>query len=108
MSPFVSQHGLRVNGLGSLVLLDNLGDPSGSRAERYEYDEVANRVRLVGVYGSSPGVIARLGGTTQQLLEGRTLVAYVFGALRIRSLYDPDLGMTRKGTSEQVFASRRR
>ncbi len=114
---FFRQHGLRVNGLGSLVLLDNLGDPSGSRAERYEYDEVGKTVRLLGVYGASPGVIAQLGGTTQQLPGGRTLVAYgnggrveeydaagkvvwridgnsgyVFRAQRIRSLYFPGIG----------------
>jgi hypothetical protein len=114
---FNRQHGLRVTGLGTFLLLDNLGDAAASRAERYEYDEVGKTARLLGTYGSSPGVIAQLGGTTQQLPGGRTLVAYgnggrveeydaagnvvwridgnsgyVFRAQRIRSLYFPGIG----------------
>jgi len=117
---FLRQHGLRVSGLGSLVLLDNLGEPAGSRAERFEYDEVRKTVRLAGVYVASPSVIAQQGGTTQELPGGRTLVAYgnggrveeydaagnvmwrihgnpgyVFRAQRIRSLYHPGVGLTR-------------
>ena len=117
---FLRQHGLRVTGSGRLMLLDNLGDPSGSRAERYEFDEVRKTVRLVGLYQSSPGVIAQLGGSTQQLPGGRMLVAYgngnrveeydsagnvvwriygssgyIFRAQRILSLYNPGLGLTR-------------
>lgn len=111
---FVRQHGLRVSGAGELTLLDNLGDPAGSRAERYLIDEASRSARLVGSYGPNPGVTAQLGGTTQNLPGGRTLVAFgsggrveeydasgasvwriegnpgfVFRAQRIRSLYHP-------------------
>jgi len=111
---FARQHGLRVTGPGRLVLLDNLGDPNGSRAERYEYDEVRHIARLVASYGPNPAIVAQLGGTTQDLPGGRTLVAfgngerveeydsagrmawhivgnsgYVFRAQRIQSLYHP-------------------
>src|SRR5204863_863394 len=34
---FSFQHGVRLTAPDHLLLLDNLGDPSGSRAERYEY-----------------------------------------------------------------------
>ena len=111
---FVRQHGVRSIGAGRLQLLDNLGDPRGSRAERYEYDEKARTVRLTGSVASSAGVIALIGGTTQSLPGGRVLVSfgnggsveefdaagnmtwkidgnagYVFRAQRIRSLYSP-------------------
>ncbi|HEX9893998.1 MAG TPA: arylsulfotransferase family protein [Gemmatimonadales bacterium] len=114
---FTGQHGLRVTGPGRMVLLDNLGDPSGSRAERYEFDEAGRTVRLVGAYGGSAHVVAELGGTTQELPGGRVLVSYgngarveeydsagnvvwriqgnsgyVFRAQRIRSLYHPGVG----------------
>jgi len=76
--------------------------------------------RLVGSYGPSPAVIALLGGTTQDLPGGRTLVAfgnggrveeydasgavvwriegnlgYIFRAQRIGSLYRPGVGSPR-------------
>ena len=114
---FARQHGLRSTGAGRLLLLDNLGDPRASRAERYEYDETRRSVRLSGAYASSTGAIAQIGGTTQGLAGGRTLVSfgsggsveesdaagrvvwrlegnpgYVFRALRIRSLYQPGVG----------------
>ncbi|CAN5378498.1 hypothetical protein BH23GEM2_BH23GEM2_17410 [soil metagenome] len=118
MPPFSGQHGLRATGQHRLLLLDNVGEHDVSRAERYEYDEAARRVRLTDAYVSSrPGVIARLGGTTQDLPGGRTLVSfgngasveeydaagnvvwriegdpgYVFRAQRIRSLYSPGAG----------------
>jgi hypothetical protein len=117
---FARQHGLRVTGPGRIVLLDNLGDPGGSRAERYVYDEIAHTAQLVASYGPNPGVIAQLGGTTQSLPGGRTLVAfgngdrveeydsagavvwhiegpagYIFRAQRIRSLYHPGVGSPR-------------
>jgi hypothetical protein len=112
--PFARQHGLRVPRSGELVLLDNLGDPAGSRAERYELDESAMTARVVAVYEPGDGVVAQLGGTTQPLTDGHTLVSYgsggrveeydadgrvawrilgspgyVFRAHRIRSLYAP-------------------
>lgn len=117
---FAAQHGVRVTGPGSIVLLDNLGDPAGSRAERYVYDAEGRTARLLGSYGPSPAVRAFLGGTTQDLPGGRTLVAYgnggrvqeydatgvvvweiegnpgyVFRAQRIRSLYRPGAGAPR-------------
>src|SRR5438128_1913179 len=73
---FARQHGLRVTGPGRLVLLDNLGDPNGSHAERYEYDEVRHIARLIASYGPNPAIVAQLGGTTQDLPRGRTLVAF--------------------------------
>jgi hypothetical protein len=118
--PFRNQHGLRATGRGSLVLLDNLGEPGGSRAERYVVDAEARTVHLDGSATPTPATIAQLGGTTQPLPGGRTLVAfgnggrvqefdgsgaivweiqgspgYVFRATRIRSLYDPGAGLPR-------------
>lgn len=117
MPPFAHQHGLRVTGRGQLELLDNLGDPHASRAERYDVDDVRRTVRLSGSYGSSAGLIAQIGGNTQALSDGHTLVSfgsgggveeydaagnvvwkltgnpgYVFRAERIRSLYHPGVG----------------
>ena len=111
---FARQHGLRVTAAARIVLLDNLGDIGGSRAERYVYDGSSRTAQLVGSYSSNPAVIALLGGTTQDLPGGRTLVAfgnggrveeydaagavvwhivgnsgYVFRAQRIQSLYRP-------------------
>jgi hypothetical protein len=117
---FARQHGVRVVGAGGLLLLDNLGNPAGSRAERYVYDATVRAVRLVASYGSSPAVTAQLGGTTQELPGGRALVSfgtaarveeydasgqvvwrlegspgYIFRAQRIRSLYQPGVGSPR-------------
>jgi arylsulfotransferase ASST len=117
---FARQHGLRVTAPGRLVLLDNLGDPGGSRAERYTYDETSHTAQLVGSYGPNPAVTAQLGGTTQNLAGGRTLVAYgngdrveeydasgamiwhiagatgyIFRAQRIASLYRPGVNSPR-------------
>ena len=111
---FVHQHGVRAAGRGRLLLLDNLGEPLGSRAERYEYDDSRRVARLSDTYVSSAGLVAQIGGSTQQLPEGGTLVSfgnggaveeydtagsvvwklqgnpgYVFRAQRIRSLYRP-------------------
>ena len=102
------------------MLLDNLGNPGGSRAERYEYDAASRTARLVGSYGSSPSVVALLGGSAQDQPDGHTLVAYgngnrveeydatgqvvwriegnpgyLFRAQRIRSLYHPGVGSMR-------------
>lgn len=119
-APFARQHGLRLAGSRRMTLLDNLGDPAGSRAERYEIDEVQRTARLVASYGSGNGIIAQIGGTTQSLPGGRTLVSfgnggrveeydstgasiwriegnpgYVFRAQRILSLYSPGVGSAR-------------
>src|SRR5439155_23318486 len=111
---FSFQHGVRLTAPAHLLLLDNLGDPTASRAERYVYDAELHTAQLVASYGPSPGVTAQLGGSTQDLPGGRTLVSfgpagrveeydasgqvvwhiegnpgYVFRAQRIRSLYRP-------------------
>ena len=111
---FVGQHGLRLTGQGGLVLLDNLGNATGSRGEAYVYDDSTHWARRIAAYESSPAVTAPLGGTTQMLPGGRVLVAYgnggrveeydasgqvvwriegapgyIFRAQRIRSLYQP-------------------
>jgi hypothetical protein len=120
MPAFVRQHGVRMTSAGLLQLLDNLGDPAASRAERYLVDADARTVRLVGVHTANPAAQALLGGTTQELPDGRSLVAYgngnrveeydgsgvvvwriegnpgyVFRAQRIRSLYAPGVGTPR-------------
>ncbi len=116
---FARQHGVRATAPSHLLLLDNLGNPAESRAERYLYDPVARTARLLGSYGSLPPVAAQLGGTTQDLPGGRTLVSfgsagrveeydasgqvvwwieapgYVFRAQRIHSLYQPSVNSAR-------------
>jgi hypothetical protein len=117
---FSRQHGARWAGPGVLVLLDNLGNPAESRAERYAIDEATHTARLVRSYGSAPGVVTEIGGSVQPLADGRTLVSfgtagrveeydadgrvvwriagnpgYVFRAQRIVSLYAPGVGTAR-------------
>jgi hypothetical protein len=75
-SPFSHQHGLRMTQPGELQVLDNLGEPTGSRAERYSFDEQTLTARMVGSFSDAPAVTAQLGGATQVLTEGRILVAY--------------------------------
>ena len=115
--PFVRQHGVRALAGGQLSLLDNLGHSTGSRAERYEIDEARRSARLGVAYTSAAGLVAQVGGTSQVLANGHTLVSYgngngveeydaagrvvwrltgrtgyVFRAQRIRSLYSPGVG----------------
>jgi outer membrane protein assembly factor BamB len=117
---FSRQHGVRVCAPGTLLLLDNIGDPNESRAERYVLDEVTHTARLAHSYGSAPRVVTEIGGSVQTLADGRTLVSfgtagrveeydasgrltwhiegnpgYVFRAQRIRSLYAPGVGTSR-------------
>ena len=117
MPVFMHQHGLRAIGGGALQLLDNLGDARGSRAERYQIDGANRTVRLSASFGSRAGFVAQIGGNTQALGDGHTLVSfgngggveeydavgnvvwrltgnpgYVFRAQRIRSLYKPGVG----------------
>jgi hypothetical protein len=117
---FQRQHGVRMTAPGQLTLLDNLGDPAGSRAERYVVDVERRLARLKASYGSVPAVTAQLGGSTQELPSDRALVAfgdgrrveeydavgnvvwridgdagYVFRAYRIQSLYRPGVGTAR-------------
>ncbi|MGH3376476.1 MAG: arylsulfotransferase family protein [Actinoallomurus sp.] len=101
-------------------MLDNLGEAPGSRAERYRVDEAGHTALLTGTYTPTPPVRASLGGTTQTLPDGHTLVAfgdggavqefdgngavvwkiegnpgYIFRAQRILSLYHPEIGLVR-------------
>jgi hypothetical protein len=120
MPPFSRQHGARMSGPGVLLMLDNVGNPFESRAERYAVDEVTRTARLMQSYGSTPGVVTQIGGSVQSLPGGRTLVSfgtagrveeydstgrgvwridgdagYVFRAQRIQSLYKPGVGTSR-------------
>lgn len=114
---FARQHGARATPAGGLLLLDNLGDPAGSRAQRYAVDDGSGIAYLTASYTTDRGVVAQVGGTTQALPGGRVLVSYgnggaveeydaagnvawrltgtpgyVFRAQRIRSLYHPGVG----------------
>jgi outer membrane protein assembly factor BamB len=111
---FSQQHSVRADGAGSLLLLDNVGNPNETGAERYVLDETAMTARLARSYSSQPRVVTLVGGSTQPLAGGRTLVSfgtagrveeydadgrvvwriegnagYVFRAQRIASLYAP-------------------
>jgi len=117
---FARQHSVRACAPGTLVLLDNVGDPTASKAERYVIDEASRTARLVHSYGSASRVVTEIGGSVQTLTDGRTLVSfgtagrveeydvsghltwriegnpgYVFRAQRIRSLYAPGVGTSR-------------
>ena len=114
---FVGQHGVRATGAGQVTLLDNLGQPGGSRAERYVVDDVRRAARLIGSFSAPVGIVGQIGGSTQSLPDGHTLVSfgngnavqeydargdvvwrivgssgYIFRAQRIRSLYRPGVG----------------
>jgi hypothetical protein len=118
--PFWHQHSARMSASGSLTMMDNLGTPGESRAERYIVDEANRTVRLAQSYGSVPAVVTEIGGSVQALGAGRTLVSfgtagrveeydgdgrllwhiegnagYVFRAQRIQSLYTPGVGTPR-------------
>jgi hypothetical protein len=120
MPPFARQHSVRSYAPGSLLLLDNLGDPTESRAEHYVVDEATRTARLERSHGALPGVVSEIGGSVQTLGGRRTLVSfgtagrveeydatghvvwriegnagYVFRAQRIRSLYAPGVGTAR-------------
>jgi len=120
MPAFSRQHSARVVGPGSLLLLDNVGDPVESRAEHYTVEEATRTARLAHSYGSIPGVLTLIGGGVQALAGERTLVSfgtagrveeydaagrvvwrieghagYVFRAQRIKSLYTPGAGTAR-------------
>jgi hypothetical protein len=117
MPPFARQHGVRSTGRGQLLLLDNLGQRPGSRAEHYSVDGERHAARLTGTNASAAGLVAETGGSAQALHDGHTLVSYgsgggveeydaagrvvwrltgkpgyVFRAQRIRSLYRPGAG----------------
>ena len=118
--PFAQQHSARLSSANEIILLDNLGNPSESRAERYTLDWASMTAKMTGSFGSSPGVVTAIGGSVQSLPAGRMLVSfgtagrveeydaagnvvwridgnpgYVFRAQRINSLYAPGAGTTR-------------
>jgi hypothetical protein len=115
-SPFSRQHGARAAGNLGVLLLDNLGEPAFSRAERYDVDPVRHIAHMSSSYGYAAGLVAQIGGSTQAV-SAHTLVSfgngagvveydaggnvvwkldgnpgYVFRAQRIRSLYHPGVG----------------
>ncbi len=117
---FIHQHSVRFLAGGELLLLDNLGDPTQSRVERYKLDEAGRTARLIGSFNAGPGVVTSLGGSVQPLPGGRTLASfgtagrvleydaagnivwsidgnagYIFRAQRINSLYTPGVGTMR-------------
>ena len=117
--PFVGRHGVRALPDG-FVVLDNLGEITGTRAERYEIDADSRSARLTGWYRPAAATVSELGGAVQKLPDGHMLVAfgsgaavqeydgegrvvwqiegdpgYVYRAQRIRSLYHPGEGLTR-------------
>ena len=119
MPPFARQHGMRLYGPGALLLLDNVGDPTESRAKRYTIEEPSHSAHLVQSHGW-PGIVTEIGGSVQNLSGGRTLVSfgtagrveeydatgrvtwriegnagYIFRAQRIKSLYAPGVGTPR-------------
>lgn len=116
-SAFTHQHGMRSVGNGRVLLLDNLGEQSGSRMEVYELDQLHHTARMTNARSSVTGIIALIGGSTQALPSGHTLVSfgngsgveeydqsgslvwkldgnpgYVFRATRVKSLYKPGVG----------------
>ncbi len=117
---FLRQHSVRASAPDGIILLDNVGTSSESRAERYAVNEASRTARQTQSYGSTPGVVTQIGGSVQSLAGGRTLVSfgtagrveefnaagqlvwriegnpgYVFRAQRINSLYAPGLGTAR-------------
>jgi len=69
-------------------MLDNAGDPTESRAERYEVNEAACTARLVRSFGADPAAFTPIGGSVQALPGGRTLVS--FGRAGRVEEYDAD------------------
>ena len=85
---FSGQHSVRIDGSASILLLDNVGNPNESGAERYVIDHMAMTARLVRSYSSQPRVVTQIGGSTQPLPRGHTLVS--FGTAGRVEEYDAD------------------
>lgn len=117
---FSGQHSARALPGNQLLLLDNLGASTESRAELWTIDRVSKVARQVKSMGAVPPALTAIGGSVQPLANGHTLVSfgvagrveeydssgsvvwrirtgagYVFRATRIQSLYDPGIGLTR-------------
>jgi hypothetical protein len=118
--PYVRQHGARALPDGRVVLLDNLGQQDGSRAEQYAIDWAQRRAIRERAAAPALPTTAVLGGAVQVLPDGHLLVAYgngnrvqeydgagqvaweihgdagyVYRATRIASLYRPGEGLDR-------------
>lgn len=129
-TPFAGQHGVRVRAPGEIEFLDNRGLPGDSRAVRYALDEGTHSAQQLAAYHGAPPVTALLGGSTQPLNGGRTLVAYgngnrvqeydetgavvweihgnpgyVFRAQRINSLYRPRVEVAAAGGTSVRLAN---
>jgi len=117
---FAGQHSIRSLQHNELLLLDNVGDATESRVERWFVDPATRVAQMLGSYGSVPRVRTLIGGSVQALAPGRTLVSfgtegrveeydatgavrwkiegapgYVFRAQRFGSLYRPGVGAPR-------------
>jgi hypothetical protein len=111
---FLRQHGVRLGTDGDVILLDNLGEGSTSRVERYRLDQSAGSAILVSTALPDPPRVGMLGGSVQPLPGNRVLASfgnggfvaeyeadgvvvwritgdpgYIFRAERIASLYPP-------------------
>ena len=73
--PFFRQHGVRV-GSGEVFLLDNLGEESSSRVERYALSPASRTASLVQVANPVQPMVGSLGGSVQRLPGNRLLVSY--------------------------------
>ena len=106
---------MRVGAPGELLLLDNLGEVTSSRVERYSLSLASHSASLVQVANPLQPLVGSLGGSVQRLARDHMLVSYgnghvveydgsgsivwriegdpgyFFRAERIRSLYRPDL-----------------
>ena len=58
---FARQHSVRTYASGALVLLDNSGDPTESRGERYTLNAGTRTARLSASFRSAPSVITPIG-----------------------------------------------
>jgi hypothetical protein len=111
---FAGQHSVRAVGTDRLLLLDNIGDASVSRAEEWGIDPVTRVATLLRSRTAEPSVMTLIGGSVQPLAGNRMLVSfgtegrveeyddagqvvwriegtagYIFRAQRIGSLYAP-------------------
>jgi hypothetical protein len=77
--PFFRQHGVRV-GAGEVFLLDNLGEGTTSRVERYSLSPAARTASLVRIASPVHPLVGSLGGSVQRLPGDRLLVSYGNGA----------------------------
>lgn len=117
---FAGQHSVRVLGRNQFLILDNIGDATESRAERWTLDAPSGLAWMLESRGSVPAVRTLIGGSVQALPQNHLLVSfgtegrveeydeagavrwriegapgYVFRAQRIESLYRPGVNAAR-------------